>query len=146
MAVLTQAQGAKSASVLNLGTLAAGTYVASASIDQTAVIPLDQSIEVECTPSAATSGNKQLVVFAQLSLDGTNFTTGPTSGTTTTNEPDLYFLGLVPCNDNTLHRKTFSLASLAVVARYYKVICKNDMGVALTSGNVYTAAITGVST
>lgn len=145
MPVLTQAQSAKGAALLSLGALASATYLGSAVVDLTAAIPLDVTVEVECTPSAATSGNKQLVVFAQFSLDGTNFSTGPTSGTATTNEPDLYYLGVVPCNDNTLHRKQFSIESLPT-ARYMKVVVKNDMGVALTSGNVYIVNITGVST
>lgn len=143
--IFTQAQGTLSASILNLGTLASATYVASSALDLTATIPLDKTIQVECLPSTTTTGNKQLVVFAQLSLDNTNFGTGPTSGTTTTDELDLHWIGTVPCASTGAHRKFFSLASLPV-ARYMKIICKNDMGVALTSGNVYWADITSVGT
>jgi hypothetical protein len=38
----------------------------------------------------------------------------------------------------------FSLAGLPI-ARYLKLVVKNDMGVALISGNVYRADITGAS-
>ena len=141
----TQAQGAISSSILNLGTLASGTYIASSALDLTATIPLDKTIQVECVPSTTPTGNKKLWVFAQFSLDNSSFGTGPTSGTTTTDEEDLHYIGYVPCNSTATHRKFFSLQGLPV-ARYVKLICKNDMGVALTSGNVYWADITSVGT
>lgn len=140
--VYTKVQGSKSVSILSLGTLANNTYIATASQDLGANIPLDKTISVECTPSSSTSQNKQLVVFAKLSLDNTDFGSGPESGTTATNELDLHYIGTLPCNDNSLHRKMFSLAGLPT-ARYIKLIFKNDMGVSLTSGAVYWADITG---
>ena len=142
MTTFTQAQGARSSAVLVMGTLADDTFLASSTVDLGTGIPLDRTYEVECTPSATPTGNKQLIVMAQLSLDGINFTSGPTSGTTATNESDLHWLGTIVCNDNTLHRKMFSLQGLPV-ARYHKLVIKNDLGVALTSGNVYRADITG---
>jgi hypothetical protein len=144
MAVFTQAQGSRSAPVLSLGALASATYAVSPGIDLGAMIPLDVTLEVECTPSTATSGNKQLILFAKLSLDNANFGSGPESGTSTINELDLHLIGTLPCNDNSQHRKMFSLAGLPV-ARYLKLVVKNDMGVALASGSVYRADITGVS-
>jgi hypothetical protein len=118
--------------------------MASSVIDLGAAIPLDETIEVECTPSAATSGNKQLILFAKLSLDNTNWGSGPETGTTTTNEPDLHWIGTLPCNDSSQHRKMFSLSGLPV-ARYIKFIAKNDMGVALTSGSISRGDITGAA-
>jgi len=55
--------------------------------------PLDVIIEVDAATTNTPSGNKQLVVFVQESLDGTNYRSGPTSGTTTTDEPNLRLLG-----------------------------------------------------
>lgn len=144
MATFTQSQGARSASVLNLGTLASGTYIASSAIDLGASIPLDVTLELECDPNGTPTGSKQLVLFAKLSLDNTNFGSGPESGTDATNEADLHWIGTLPCNDTNVHRKFFSLSGLPV-ARYLKLVVKNDMGVALTSGNVYRADITGAS-
>lgn len=143
MATFTQSQGSRTL-VLNLGTLASSAYIASSAIDLGPEIPLDITLEAECTPGSTPTGNKQLIVFAKLSLDGTNFGSGPESGTTATNEQDLYWLGVLPCNDSGLHRKMFSLQGLPV-SRYIKIVAKNDMGVALASGNVYKADITGVS-
>jgi hypothetical protein len=133
MTTMTWAQGTKSASILNLGTLASGAYLAATAIDFGTAIPYDVTLEVEVTPSTTPSGNKQLMLFAQFSLDGTNYSTGPVSGTVITNESDLFWIGTVPCNDSTLHRKQFSIAGLPV-ARYMKLVAKNDLGVALTSG------------
>lgn len=143
--VQTLAQGARSSSVLNLGTLASATYVCSSAIDLGATIPIDVTFEVECNPNGTPSGNKQLMIFAKFSLDNSNFGSGPESGTTATEEADLHYLGPLPTNDTNDHRKFFSLAGLPV-ARYLKIVVKNDLGVALTSGNVYRADITGVST
>lgn len=141
----TLAQGTRSSAVLALGTLASGTYVCSSAIDLGATIPEDVTFEVECNPNGTPSGNKQLVLFVKFSLDNTNWGSGPESGTTTTEEADLHYVGVCPTVDTNDHRKFFSLEGLPI-ARYVKVIVKNDLGVALTSGNVYRADITGVGT
>jgi hypothetical protein len=51
----------------------------------------------------------------------------------------------MPCNDTNIHRKFFSLQGLPIT-RYLKLVVKNDTGVALSSGNVYRADITGLAT
>jgi len=145
MSTHTLAQGTRSSAVLALGTLASATYVCSSAIDLGATIPIDVTFEVECNPNGTPTGNKQLVLFAKFSLDNTNFGSGPESGTTATEEGDLHFIGSCPTVDTNDHRKFFSLAGLPVT-RYLKLVVKNDLGVALTSGNVYRADITGVTT
>jgi hypothetical protein len=135
-------QGTRSSSVLNLGTLASATYVASSAIDLGADIPEDVTIEVEHNANGTPTGNKQLVIFAKFSLDNSNWGSGPESGTTATEEADLHWIGNAPGSDTNDHRKFFNLAGLPV-ARYMKIVVKNDLGVALTSGNVYSAYING---
>lgn len=129
-----------------LDSLASATYVSAGSINLTADDPLDLLIEVSVTPGTV-SGNKQVVVFAKVSLDGTNWSSGPESGTTTTDEPDLYFLGTVPCNTNSTQQvKTLSVMSaLGFIPAYIKPIIKNDTGAAVaSSGNsVYYATVIG---
>lgn len=144
MATFTQAQSARSV-VLNLGTLASGTYITSSSIDLGPAIPLDITLEIECDPNGTPIGNRQLILFAKLSLDNVNFGSGPESGTDATNEADLHWIGTLPCNDTNVHRKLFSLQGLPI-SRYLKLVAKNDMGVAVSSGSVYRADITGLST
>lgn len=143
MATTTFTQGSRSSAVLALGTLASATYVTSSAIDLGASIPFDVVFEVECDPNGTPSGNKQLLLFAKLSLDNTNYGSGPESGTTATEESDLHLIGVLPTNDTNDHRKFFSLRDAGVpITRYLKLVAKNDMGVALTSGNVYQANIT----
>jgi hypothetical protein len=141
MATVTYAQGTRSSAVLALGTLASATYVTSSAIDLGATIPIDVTFEVEANANGTPSGNKQLILFAKFSLDNTNYGSGPESGTTATEEADLHYIGTLPMNDTNDHRKFFSLAGLPVT-RYLKLVAKNDLGVALTSGNVYRADIT----
>lgn len=136
------AQGARSSSLLTAGTLAAATYIAGSTIDLGASVPLMITFEVEANANGTPSGNKQLVLFLQWSLDNTNFQTGPTSGTTATEEADLDFAGALPMNDTNDHRKMFVVYPKA---RYCKPVLKNDLGVALTSGAVYRADWTGAS-
>src|SRR5687768_12224596 len=145
MANFTQTQSVRSASVLNLGTPASATYVSSSAMDLGSAIPLDVIFEVECDPNGNPSGNRQLILFAKLSLDNINFGSGPESGTTATEEADLHWIGTLPCNDTNTHRKFFSLQGLPIT-RYLKLVVKNDMGVPLSSGNIYMADIIGVST
>lgn len=143
MTTYTQVQGTRSAALLTMSTLANNTYIASSSIDLGANIPLDSTLECTATMTSPVQNHK-VDIFAQLSLDNTNFTTGPASGTTATDEPDLHFLGSIPCWSTGTHTRMFPLSALPV-ARYLKLIAKNDTGVALTSGFVYRADITGSS-
>jgi hypothetical protein len=142
MATFTYAQGTRSSAVLALGTLASATFVTSSAIDLGAAIPYDVTFEVECNANGTPSGNKQLVLYCKFSLDNTNWGTGPESGTTVTEVGDLHLIGVMSTVDTNDHRKFFSLQGLPI-ARYIKLVAFNDMGVALTSGNVYQANIAG---
>lgn len=144
MATFTQAQGARSPSLLNLGSLASGTYITSSAIDLGPSMPLDVTLEIECDPNGTPTGNRQLMLFAKLSLDNVNFGSGPESGTDAVNEANLHWIGTLPCSDANIHRKFFNLQALPI-SRYFKLVVKNDTGVALSSGNVYRADITGLS-
>lgn len=127
----------------SFGTLASATYCVSSAYNCATNEPQDVIVEVECATTNTPSGNKQVVVFVKESLDGTNFRSGPESGTTTTDEPNLRFLGTIPMNTaSTTQRGTFSVAaSLGYCPDQFKIICKNDLGVALTSGAIYTSEV-----
>lgn len=144
MALITQTVGTRtSLTVTGLGTLASATYVASSAYTANTNKPLDVIAEVEVATTNTPSGNKQLVVFVKESLDGTNYRSGPESGTTTTDEPNLRFLGTIPMNTaSTTQRGTFSvMAALGYCPYSFKIVIKNDLGVALTSGAAYTSEI-----
>jgi hypothetical protein len=110
--------------------------------------PLDVIVEVDLTTTNTPSGNKQAVIFIAESLDGTNYRSGPTSGTTTTREPNLRLLGVIPMT--TASQAEIGLFSVVQALGYvptkFFVIVKNDMGVALTSGTVYLSEITSTIT
>lgn len=127
----------------SLSTLASATYCASSAYNCTTNQPQDVIVEVDVATTNTPAGNKQLVVFIQESLDGTNYRSGPTSGTSTTDEPNLQFLGTVPiASASTTEIGTFSIASvLGYCPAYFKVVTKNDLGVALTSGSLYTSEV-----
>jgi len=144
MPVLTQTQGTKTLG-LTLGTLGSGAYLASGTIDLTVAIPLELSIEAEAIPNGVPTGNLQLVVFVETSLDGTNFT-GPATRATA-NDGQETFVGLLPMAATTAVRnaKAFSTAGLPVT-RYFRFVAKNDMGVPLASGTINYGVIKGDST
>lgn len=150
MADITLVVGARTeltASALN--SLGSGTYVSAGVINHATNDPIDVLVEVTVTPGTV-AGNKQVLVFAKASLGGTNFSTGPESGTMTTDEPNLIFVGAIPCGTNsTLQRGIFSLAAAfnGVLPQQSKIICKNDTGAALASSghSVHYAEVKGVS-
>lgn len=145
MSIQTLVRSTRTAlTVTGLGTLASATYAVSAAYDLEATKPLDLLIEVNATTTGTPAGNKQVYVFAKVTLDGTNYSSGPESGTTATNEADLYAVGSVSMADTSAHGKTFSLFSaLGFMPSSVKIIVKNDLGVALTAGTVFTSEITG---
>lgn len=132
----TQISGAAAA----LNSLASATYVVLGTVTfaSSSKTPLDCKLEVSVTPGTVGS-LKQVSIFAQESLDGTNFGTGPTSGTTATDESNLRFIGVIPCNTNsTLQRGIFALAGKfgGMIPHSAKIIAKNETGAALAgSGN-----------
>lgn len=144
--IKTHVQAPSALTVSGLSTLASATYCVSSTITHSTNDPLDVFVDVTVTPGTV-AGNKQLLIFAQASLDGTNFSTGPTSGTTTTDEPGLYFVGTLPLNTNaTAQRKVFALAaafggSLPIASR---LVFKNDSGAAFTAGSVQVAEVWGL--
>lgn len=136
-----------SLTVTGLSTLASATYVASSAITLNTNKPADLFIEVSLATTNTPSGNKRAKVFAIYSLDGTNYTTGPTSGTSATDEPDLYWLGdiKIPVASVT-HTQLFAISQhFARPPHSMKVVILNDLGVALTSGTVYTSEVSDVT-
>jgi hypothetical protein len=144
MSTLQQNSGTRTqVTVTGLATLASATYVASAVIDNTTNKPSDLLLELNITPGTV-SGNKQCKVFAIASIDNSNFQTGPTSGTTTTDEPDLTPLGTLALNSNsTAQRGFFTVAQFygGVLPPYLKIVLLNDSGAAFTAGTLYKSEI-----
>ena len=132
-----------------MNSLASATYVSCGIIDTHTLGAIDLVVEVEVTPGTVTAPSG-CYVFAKASFDGSNYGTGPESGTTTTDEPNLKILGFLPCNTNsTLERGSFNVKdALGVIPPYLKIIIKNTTGAALASSGhavnytTYTGLIT----
>ena len=128
--------------------------LASANYDLTGTVynltttkPLDLELEYVATVAASSTGNKQIVLFLQVSLDGTNFSNPPLSVTDTTHDSSLILLGTIPTNGGAsieTVRKTFSLANAlgASLPAAVKLVVKNDTGVAMSSCSAQTRELT----
>lgn len=144
MATVKQIVGTRtSLTVTGLSTLASATYVASNAYNCATNQPIDMIVELDLATTNTPAGNKQVVLFLSESLDGTNFRSGPTSGTTATREPNLLLLGVVPLTTaSTTEIATFSvMQALGYVPAQFKIVVKNDLGVALTTGTAWTSEI-----
>jgi hypothetical protein len=144
MATIKQPVSARTAlAASGLAALASATYAASSAYSTTANQPMDVVVEVEAATTNTPAGNKQLVVFLQESLDGSNFRSGPTSGTSTTDEANLRWLGTIPVGSSGVtERGMFSVVqALGFVPPAFRLVFKNDLGVALTSAAAYTAEV-----
>ena len=150
MAAVKYLLGSRTAlTITALDSLASAAYVSAGTITiaSSSKTPLDMLVEVKVTPGTVAS-NKQVLVFLQESLDGTNFTSGPPSPGTSADEANLVFLGAVPCNTNSAAQTAiFSLAGACggVLPHSVKVIVKNETGVALasTGNSVYYQTVDG---
>ncbi len=134
--------------VTGLGTLASATYVESATYTCNTNKPQSVVIESTLATTNTPAGNKKVDVFIKPSLDGTNFQSGPSSGTTVTREPNLIYLHSVPIT--TASTTEIGLQDILAILGYcphsFKLVYKNDLGVALTTGTVAVAEITEVIT
>jgi len=144
MTAFTNKPGTKTAFTITLNSLANVTYVAASAVDLLGIagvtancLPTDVILELVLTPGTV-SGNKQALLFIQASLDNSVFSTGPTSGTTVTDQPNLYFIGALPLNTNSTQqtRQWSVLAALGFIPRVIKPVVFNDSGAAIAgSGN-----------
>ena len=146
MATVKQVVGSRTSLTTSaLDSLASATFVSAGTITHNTNQPLDVLLEVTATPGTV-SGNKQLLVYAKASLDGTNQTTGPETGTAVTDEPNLYYVGTLPLNTNsTTQTKVFSLAAAygGLLPYASEIVLRNDSGAALNAsgGSVYYSEI-----
>lgn len=115
-----------------LNSAAAGAYVNLGTIDNTTNLLLDYLVEVAVTPSAAPTGNAQIVVFAIDSVDGTDYSDSTT-------DANMALLGTIQMSAASAYRsKAMSVASAfgGNLPPKMQIIAKVDDGVALAaSGN-----------
>ena len=146
--IKSDVQTPSSLTVTGLNTLIASNYITSNTITHNTNDPLDVLLDISITTSNTPTGNKQVVVFAKGSLDGTNFGSGPEATTVNAiDEPDLHYVGSVPMNQAGTHRKIMSLAAAygGVLPIATKLVFKNDLGVTLTAASVQISEVWGVA-
>jgi hypothetical protein len=133
------------------GGLASATYAASSAVDLSATDPLDIIVEVSVTTGSTPAGNKQILVFVKTSLDNSLFSSGPESGTTVTDQPDLYQIGVIPAiTASTVYTGHFSVAqALGWVPPYHKLVVFNDNtganGAVTSASTASYTTVTGAS-
>jgi len=137
--------------VLSSSTLANVTYVTSTNpVDLGAVTPLDAILELSVTPGTV-SGNKQVLLFIQVSLDGTNCTYWTHVSVLLLRINLIFFsrgwvLFLVTLIVQ-LKRSHLVLRRLSgFCPRYFKPVVFNDSGAALSAGTLNYLPVTGVGT
>lgn len=144
MAVMKQVVGARTAlTTTGFSSLAAGTYLTSEAVTAATNSPTDVIVEVRAATTGTPSGNKQVLVFAKESLNGSIFRSGPINGTSTTEEGNLKFLGVLPMpTSGSVQMATFSIVqAFGYCPHSLYIVVKNDLGVALTFGEIAKAEI-----
>lgn len=148
MATLTDALGTRTSlafSGSSLSTLASATYVQNTTAyNCNTNKPQDVLVEVDVGTTNTPGSLKQVSVFIRESLDGSNYRSGPTSGTTATREGELRLLGVIPLTTaSTTPVGIFSVRqALGYIPYDFFIVVKNETGVALTSGTVFTCDVT----
>lgn len=135
-----------SLTVTGLATLASATYTVSNAINLSTYTPTPADMEAIVAFTVGTvSTTAQLLAWVQVSDDGTNWTSGPTSGTTATDEPALGLSVAFPARvSSSSYRFAFSLSQLlpgGVLRKFMRIVFKNETGAALTAGTVTVAPI-----
>jgi hypothetical protein len=129
---MSNSYGTASAFSSNANGAASGTYTSLGIIELGIVPPHECFIEVVLAASAATSGNKQAVIYVRSSLDGTNFSVAPS----TTDAINSKWIGTVSIPDTTSRRSiAFPVSSQfgGALPQRIEVYIFNDCGVAFTT-------------
>lgn len=120
--------GAATALTITLNSLAAGSFATSSSIDPTASATVDVLVEI-LIADITESGNKQVIVYAVSSVDGTNFSDA-------TRQSAMVRLGALDITGTGPFRSaSYSVAAGfgGVLPRLFKIVVMNDAGAALAS-------------
>jgi hypothetical protein len=120
-------------------TLASPNYDLTGTVyNSTVNKPVDVMLEYAAQVAANPTGNKQIVLFVQGSLDATSFGAAPSSVTDTTHDTSMRILGSIATNGGAgaaTERGLFSIAAAfgGVLPAFWRVFVKNDCGVATSS-------------
>ena len=140
MATVKQPVGARTAlSFSALPTLTSGTYGISSTKDNTANAPVDLLVELAVTPGTV-AGNKQAVLYALASLDGTNFQTGANA----TDSAVMRWIGTLQLPSSSVTQRDFFPVALQYggnLPPFLKFVVLNDSGATFTAGTIFISEI-----
>jgi hypothetical protein len=140
MAIVKQVVGARTAiASANLPTLASAAYATSSTKDNTGNQPIDLLVELSITPGTV-SGNKQAILFALASLNGSTFQTGAN----VTDAGDMTPIGVLPlASNNVTQTKLFSVAGQygGNLPPYLNFVVLNDSGAAFSAGTIFVSEV-----
>lgn len=131
------------------GLMGSGVYKALTNVYEPHINhPLDAILEVtvDASSMSAPAGDKQIIVYAKASFDGSIWQSGPESGTDDTEAEQLTRLGSLLVPTQTVHTAQFPIGQIfGWLPPYIKIILKNSCGVSVPSGTVSisVAEITG---
>ncbi len=135
MADVKNAYPAGAAYTITLNSLGSGSYVTGNEVDNTTNLYLDYLVEFVIA-DVAEAGNKQVVIFAISSLDGTNYSDAPSA---TKPQNNAAIVGAISLDGTGPYRsKAMSVAAAFgnVLPPKFELVAYNDAGVALAgSGN-----------
>ena len=135
MADAKWAYPAGAAYTITLNSLASAGYVTGNEVDNTTNLYLDYLAEFVIA-DVTEAGNKQIVIFAISSLDGTNYSDAPS---TTKPQANASFVGTISLDGTGAYRsKAMSVAAAfgGILPPKFKLVAYNDAGVSLAaSGN-----------
>jgi hypothetical protein len=112
--------------------LANGAFASLGPIDFGSNPPHECFVEVTLQPSASVTGNQRAVIFCRSSVDGTNFSTAPSSAESL----NAGLVGVVALPNNTARRSlAFPLSPLfgGALPPKVEIFVQNDCGVAFAS-------------
>lgn len=141
MADLKSKYGTASSITISLNSLGSGALVLSTTeFDNSTDLFVDMLVEFTIA-DVTEGGNRQLLIYAVSSVDGTNYSEGVAA-----NRQQMAYVGAVSLNGTGPHRsRAFSVAAAfgGVLPPKYKIAAYNDVGVSLSASN-NTAQYRGV--
>lgn len=121
--------------------IAAGNYdLTATTVNSRASGVADVLVDYYAVVAANPTGNKQIIVFVQGAMDSISWATLPTSATDTTHDTSMRLLGTIACNGGASSVAERPIAPFSVAAAFggvlpafWRIIVKNDCGVAMTA-------------
>jgi hypothetical protein len=147
MTTINYGYGASAAYTVGSSLAATNYDLTATSYNCTTNKPLDVLLDYVATVAANSTGNKQISLFVQASIDGATWPPLPSSTTDTTHDTSMIPLGAIQTNGGASSEtarppKPFSIATaFGYLPQYWRLVVKNDCGVAISSCSARTTEV-----